>query len=167
MDHGDRPFAALQLIPGLDLAEEDVGHLTLGELEVLAAGIVVGRGDGAAHHRDLQGTALGGDAFGEFTLGGAQLFIGGAEINAAGVELAHTGAGTHRLVVDLPLGFPGKFHRPALIGGSGKAGPGAVDRIALGDHRNRKPSRDSTGSGENQGLLSEGHQKCHSGASYE
>ena len=71
------------VVPGLDLAEEDVGDRLAVELQAgLHAGQVVGDGDRAEEHRDLHGgAAVLGD---RFFIGGLQRRVAGAEVDGLG-----------------------------------------------------------------------------------
>ena len=115
-DHGDGFVVTAHVAEILDLAEEDVGQLLLGELQV-ATWEVVGHGDGASGHRDLQHAAgHPGDVL------GLHRRVRGSEVDGAGLELAYSSAGSNRLVVHLnalrcqflePTGVDGRRERGA------------------------------------------------------
>ena len=93
--HLDGLVGATQFAVVGDGSEENPSQLLLGELE-LTTRVVVGHGDGACGHRDLHhATAHLGDRRGLHGL------VGGAEVNGASGELAHTSARAHRLIVDV------------------------------------------------------------------
>jgi hypothetical protein len=85
--NGDLALAALELIPGFDLTQEDVNKLLLRKLEALAVRLVVADGDGAADRGELNHTTLDLGS-----LRGLDRLVGCAEIHTASHELTHTGA---------------------------------------------------------------------------
>ncbi len=148
MRHGDRAFAALELIPGLDLAQEDVNSLLLAELEALAVGLVVGDGNGAAHGWELNHTTahLGG-------FRSLDRLVAGAEIHRASHVLTHAGAGAHRLVVHLDA-LGGGTGESALVEGSREGCTGSVDHgLCRGCCSDTKAGEHA----EAESLLREGH----------
>src|ERR1019366_9917453 len=87
------------IVPGGDLAQEDVGQHFAAELEVVDAGNVEGRHIRAEHGWNED----------QFDLGRGQLLVGGrhvrgAKIHRSGRDLADSAAGTDGLVVDLDAG---------------------------------------------------------------
>src|SRR5690606_36202162 len=94
VDRGD-----LRVVPGGDLAEEDVGEDRAGQAQLAAADAFdVDHRDHAADRGRELGQARGGQ------LAAGQRLVGGAEIDGAGLDLGDAAAGTDRLVVDLVPG---------------------------------------------------------------
>ena len=149
MGHRDFAAAALQLFPVIDGAEEHIGRLLLGELQVTAR-LVVGDGDRAAHGGELHHTALhlGG-------LGRSDRFVGGGEINGSSNELTDAGAGAHALIIGFGATTCGQISKPTLIDGGREGGSRAieVDGLSSGD----TAAGDGSQSCQGQGLLREGH----------
>ncbi|MNN22015.1 hypothetical protein D3C81_1353580 [compost metagenome] len=88
-----------RVVPGLDLAQEDVGEqgATEAQLAGFQAVDVDHRHHAADGRRELGQAGLG-------QLVAAQRLVGGAEINGAGLDLGDATTGTDRLVVDLGAG---------------------------------------------------------------
>ena len=120
MGNGDLALAALELIPGVDLAEEDVDGLLLGQLKVLAVGLVVGDGDSAAYSGELNHPTL---YLGSFTC--LDWFVRSTEFNGAYYVLTHARAGTNRLIIDAHL--IGHTSERALIESSREGCTGTTD----------------------------------------
>src|SRR5690606_41291617 len=88
-----------RVVPGVDLAEEDVGENQAGQTQLTAADAFdVDHRDHAADRGRELGQARGGQ------LVAGQRLVGGAEIDGAGLDLGDAAAGTDRLVVDLVPG---------------------------------------------------------------
>ena len=87
------------VVPGLDGAEVDVGDRLAFELQAcLDAGEVVGDGDRAQEHRDLdRGAAVLGD---RFFIGGLQRRVAGSEVDGLALERGDARARADSLVVD-------------------------------------------------------------------
>src|SRR5262249_33508505 len=88
-----------RVVPGLDLAQEDVGdgRTVENQRAGLDAGDVDDRHDAAHHHRELRQSVL-------VEVGALQRRVGGTEGNGAGVDLLDAAAGTDRLVVQADAG---------------------------------------------------------------
>ena len=149
MGHGDFTGAALELFPILDSAEEDIGRLLLGQLEI-TAGLVVGNGNGATHGGELHYTALNFCG-----LGAGDRFVSGGEIDGARNELTDTSAGTHALIVDFGTTTRSQISEPTLVDRGREGGSRAVQVRGLrgGCRATGKGSQSCQG----QGLLREGH----------
>ena len=89
----------LGVVPGLDLADEDVAERLAVELQAaLDTGQVVGDGDRAQEHRDLHGgAAVLGDRFFVCRL---QRRVAGAEVDDLALDRRDARAGADGLVVD-------------------------------------------------------------------
>ena len=148
MGHGEFALTALQLIPAGDAAQEDVRHLLLAEFQALAIGLVEGHRNGAADGGELHHTTLH-----LRRLGGLDRLISGTEIDGAGYELAHAGAGTHRLVVHLNT-LAGQIGEGALVKGGGEGGTSTVEGVLS---RGGGAGAEGGQGAKDQGLLSEGH----------
>ena len=148
MGDRDRSLAALQGIPGLDGAHEDINQLLLGELQIGAIGFVVGDRDRAAHRRELNHAPfhLGG-------IGSLDRLIGGAEIHRALDELLHPGTGAHRLVVHLGA-LAGEGGKGALVKRRREGGTGSIEGGLSGGRQARGHGAEDA---EAKSLLGEGH----------
>jgi hypothetical protein len=148
VDDGDRPFAALEGIPGFNLAKEDIHNLLLSELQIGAIGFVESDRDRATHRRELNHAPfhLGG-------IGSLDRLIGGAEIHGALEELPNTSARTHRLVVHLGA-LAGQGGKGALVEGRREGGTRSVEGGLSGSSQAGGHGAEDA---EAKGLLGEGH----------
>ena len=114
----------LGVVPGLDLAQEDVAEGLAVELQAgFDAREVVGDGDRAQEHRDLDGrAAVLGD---RFFIGGLQRRVAGAEVDDLALDRRDAGTGADRLVVDGQAGLRGG---PLFVDGRGERRARAGDR---------------------------------------
>ena len=111
-----------RIVPGLDLAPEDVGQHRAGELHLarLDAGQIDHGHHAADHRRELHQTALG-----EFLA--AQRVIGGAEIDGLGLDLLDATARADGLVVERDARGRLVGFGPLGVDGGRKGGTGAGD----------------------------------------
>ncbi len=111
-----------RVVPGLDLAHEDLGHGRTVELQLagLDAFHVDHRHDAANDGRELAQTAL-------LQVVGAHGGVGGAEVHGAGLDLGDAAAGADGLIVDTVASLLAEALRPLRQNGEDEARAGARD----------------------------------------